>query len=136
MAVLAAPLRLALAPLATFLAAVDVVVRRPSVMVAGTVLLICLPSGISDVAESGHITAADLAAGAVVAVVAVRLLGGDRSVIRRGWLPFAAVLAALAIATVTASDVAASLIGFVRYAELFVLVPVAVAMTLRERLDV
>jgi hypothetical protein len=136
MTVLAAPLRLALAPLATILGAVDVVVRRPSILVAATVLLICLPSGISDVAASGHITAADLAAGAVVGVMAVRMLRGDRSVARRGWLPFAAVLFALALATVTASDVAASLIGFIRYAELFVLVPVAVAMSLPDRLDI
>src|SRR4051812_20368818 len=124
------PVRVALAPLAWFLAGVDVAVRRPSVLVVGTVLLICVPSRISDVSASGHITAADLAAGVVVAVLAVRLLGGDRSTARRGWLPFGAALAAFAVATVTASDVAASAIGFVRYSELFVLVPVAVAMSL------
>jgi O-antigen ligase len=45
-------------------------------------------------------------------------------------------LTAFAVATVTASDVAASIVGFVRYSELFVLVPVAVAMSLRDRLDV
>ncbi|HEV7962583.1 MAG TPA: O-antigen ligase family protein [Actinoplanes sp.] len=134
--VLRGPARVALAPLAWLLAAVEVAVRRPSVVVAGTVLLICLPSGITDVSSSGHITAADLAAGAVVAVLAVRILGGARSTARRGWLPFAAALTAFAVATVTASDVAASIVGFVRYSELFVLVPVAVAMSLRDRLDV
>jgi O-antigen ligase len=136
MTVISGPVRVALSPLAWLLAAVDVVLRRPSALVAGTVLLICLPSGISDVAASGHITPADLAAGGVVVVLAVRLLSGDRSVARRGWLPFAAVLLALALATVTASDVSASVVGFIRYSELFVLVPVAVAMTLRDRLDV
>jgi O-antigen ligase len=134
--VLRGPARVALAPLAWLLAAVEVAVRRPSVVVAGTVLLICLPSGITDVSSSGHITAADLAAGAVVAVLAVRILGGARSVARRGWVAFAAALTAFAVATVTASDVAASIVGFVRYSELFVLVPVAVAMSLRDRLDV
>jgi O-antigen ligase len=129
-------LRVALAPLAWLLAAVDAGVRRPSLIVAGTILLICLPSGISDVSASGHITAADLGAGLVVGAVAVRLLGGQRSTARRGWLPFAFALTAFALATVTATDVAASLIGFVRYAELFVLVPVAVAMSLRDRFDV
>ena len=133
---LKAPLRVGLAPLAWLLAAVDAGIRRPSLIVAGTLLLICLPSGISDVSSSGHITAADLAAGLVVGAVAVRLLGGQQSVARRGWLPFAFALAAFALATVTATDVAASMIGFVRYAELFVLVPVAVAMSLRDRFDV
>lgn len=133
---LTAPARVALAPLAWLLAAVDAVVRRPSLLVAGTVLLICLPSGITDVASSGHVTAADLAAGLVVVVLAVRLIHGERSTARRGWIPFAALLVALALATVTASDVAASLVGFIRYSELFVLVPVAVAMALRDRLDV
>jgi O-antigen ligase len=135
LAVVRGPVRVALAPMAWLLTAVDVAVRRPSVVVAVTVLLICLPSGISDVSSSGHITAADVAAGAVVAVLAVRLLNGERSVAGRGWLPFAAVLVSLALATVTASDVAASIIGFIRYSELFVLVPVAVAMSLRDRFD-
>ncbi|MEV4703385.1 O-antigen ligase family protein [Actinoplanes sp. NPDC049316] len=108
---------------------------RPSILVAGTVLLICVPSRISDVSASGHITAADLGAGLVVAVVAARLLAGDRSVAGRGWLPFGFALASFAAATVTASDVSASVIGFIRYSELFVLVPVAVAMSLRDRLD-
>ena len=130
------PVRIALTPLAWLLAAVGAAVRRPSLVVAGTVLLVCLPSRITDVSESGHVTPADAAAGAVVAVVAVRLLAGERSAARRGWLPFAGVLVALALATVTADDVALSLVGFVRYAELFVLVPVAVAMSLRDRLDV
>jgi O-antigen ligase len=134
--VVTGPARVLLTPLAWLLTAVDVAVRRPSVLVTGAVLLTCLPSGISDVATSGHVTPADVAACAAVAVLAVRLLGGERSVARRGWLPFAAVLIALALATVTASDVSASVVGFVRYSELFVLVPVAVAMSLRDRLDV
>jgi O-antigen ligase len=130
------PLRVALAPLAWLLATVELAVRRPSVVVVATVLLICLPSQITDVAASGHITPADVLACAVVAVVAIRLLRGERSAARRGWLPFAFVLIALALATVTASDVAASIVGFIRYSELFVLVPIAVAMSLRDRLDV
>jgi len=130
------PVRVALTPLAWLLAAVDAAVRRPSLVVAGTVLLICLPSQITDVSSSGHVTPADALACGVVAVVALRLLAGERSAARRGWLPFAFVLVALALATVTADDVALSMVGFLRYAELFVLVPVAVAMSLRDRLDV
>jgi len=111
------------------------VVRRPSVLVAGTILLVCVPSRIGGAAAAGHVTAADLAAGLVVAVLAVRLLGGDRSTGGRGWLPFGFALASFAVATVTASDVSAGVIGFVRYSEVFVLVPVAVAMAVRDRLD-
>jgi hypothetical protein len=135
-AIVFAPIRVALAPLAGLLAAVAAAIRRPSLVVAGTILLICLPSRITDVAVSGHITPADVAAGAVVALFAVRLLGGARSTGRRGWLPFAFALTSFAVATVTATDVAASVIGFIRYSELFVLVPIAVAMSLRERFDV
>jgi O-antigen ligase len=130
------PVRVALAPLAGLLAAVDAAVRRPSVMVVGALLLICLPSGLGDLSGSARVTAADLAAGLLVAVIAVRFARGERSAAGRGWIPFAAVLFSLALATVTASDVSVSVVGFVRYSELFVLVPIAVAMSLRDRLDV
>ena len=70
-AVVGGPVRVALAPLAWLLAAVDVAVRRPSVLFAGTVLLMCVPTRITDISASGHITAADLGAGAAVAVTAL-----------------------------------------------------------------
>jgi O-antigen ligase len=129
-------LRLILAPLATVLSAVDAAVRRPSLAVAGSVLLVCLPSQISDVSASGHITAADVAAAGVIAAVVVRMVAGDRVATPWGLVPFAAAIASLALATVTAVDAASSVRGFIRYAELFVLIPVAVAMTLRNRRDV
>jgi O-antigen ligase len=110
--------------------------HRPSTAVAVTILLVGLPGGVGDVSDSGHVTPADLGAAAVVAIIAARLLAGERAASRRGFIPFALVLAALALATVTASDVAAGLLGFARYAELFVLVPIAVALALRDRLDV
>jgi O-antigen ligase len=126
----------AVAPLAWALAAVDAAARRPSLAVAATVLLVCLPSQIQDVSASGHITAADLAAGGVVIAVAIRVFAGDRVATRRGWLPFAAAVASFAIATITATDVGASARGFIRYSELFVLIPVATAMAIRDRRDV
>jgi hypothetical protein len=133
---LQAPLRVALAPLATMLAVLDAAVRRPSLAVAGAVLLVCLPSGISDVSASGHITAADVAAAGIIAAVAIRIFTGDRIATPRGLVPYAAAITSLAIATVTAVDAGASVRGFIRYAELFVLIPVAVAMALRDRRDV
>jgi O-antigen ligase len=131
--VLRGPLRVALSPLAWLLTAVDAAVRRPSLMVAATVLLVCVPSGDP---SSSRVTPADLGAGALVALVGFRLLTGERPAARRGWLPFAAVVVSLAVASVTATDVTVSVIGFVRYTELFVLIPVAVAMSLRDRVDV
>jgi O-antigen ligase len=113
--------------------------RRPSLLVVATVLLVTPPSDVHDVSAS-HVTPADLAAGAVILAVALRLgggmLGGGGIRDRRGWVPFAAAVASFAIATVTAVDVATSMRGFVRYSELFVLIPVAVALSLRDRLDV
>jgi O-antigen ligase len=110
--------------------------RWPSFAVAAAVLLVCVPSGTQDVATSGHITPADVMAAGAIVLVAVRLLAGDRVGIRRGWLPYAAAVTSFAIATVTALDVAASARGFVRYTELFVLVPVAAALAIRDRVDV
>ncbi len=135
-AVLRAPVTVALAPLAWALAAVNTAVRRPSLAVGATVLLVCLPSDVQDVSTSGHITAADVAAGAMIVLVAIRLCTGDRVATRRGWLPYAAAVTSFAIATITATDVGASARGFVRYTELFVLVPVAAALAIRDRRDV
>jgi O-antigen ligase len=134
--IVAGPARVVLAPLAVLPAAVAAAVRRPSLVVAATVLLVCLPAGVQDIDASGHVTVVDLAAGVVVLVVAVRVVAGDRISTRRGWLPFAAAVGAFALATVTAADAGESLRGFVRYTELFVLIPVAVAMAVRDRRDV
>jgi O-antigen ligase len=128
-----APLRIALSPLAGLLAAVHAAVRRPSFVVALAVVLVGLPSNLQNVAAK--VTVADLAGIAAAGAVALRMLGGDRAENRRGWLPYAALLFSLAVATVTATDVSESLLGFLRYTELFILVPVAVAMTIRDRTD-
>src|SRR5438477_6081762 len=138
--ILRAPVTVALAPLAWALTAVNAAVRRPSLAVGATVLLVCLPSGTQDVSASGKITPADIAAAGVIALVAFRLLTGsrgpDRVTIRHGWIPYAAAVASFAVATVTATDIGTSARGFIRYTELFVLVPVAAAMAIRDRRDV
>jgi len=134
--VIRTPAQIILAPLAAVMAAVDAAIRRPSLVVAAAVLLVCLPSGIQDVSGGAHVTPADLVAVAAVGVVAIRMIVGDRAATRRAWLPYAAAIASFAIATVTATDVNESLRGFLRYTELFVLIPVAVAMALKDRRDV
>jgi O-antigen ligase len=122
--------------LAWALAALAAALRRPSLAVAATVVFVCLPSQVQDVSTSGHVSAADVAAGGIVIAVAVRLFAGYRFATRRGWLPYAVAVASFALATVTATDVGASARGFIRYTELFVLVPVAAAMAIRDRRDV
>ena len=105
------------------------VLQRPSILVVASILAVTVPS-------SGRLTVADLIAGLLVVAVGIRVIGGDRTAGRYGWLAFAAALFSFALATITADDVTAGAIGFLRYAEIFVLVPVAVAMTLRDRRDV
>ena len=73
---------------------------------------------------------------ALVEAVAVGVVTGRRSLTWRAWPPFGLLLAALAVTTVTSQDALTSATGFVRYAELFVLIPVAVAAAVRDRIDV
>jgi putative peptidoglycan lipid II flippase len=130
------PIGVLLSPLAVILAGVRAVVHRPSILVAATLVLDCVPTDRQDVAASTHVAPADLAAVALVAVVALRMLGGERALSRRAWPPFAVLLVALAVTTVASQDAGTSLTGFLRYVELFVLIPVAVAAALRDRRDV
>jgi putative peptidoglycan lipid II flippase len=130
------PVAILLSPLAVLLAGVRAVVRRPSVLVVATLVLDCAPTNREDISASAHVAPADIAAVALVAAVAVGVVGGRRTLSRRAWHPFAVVLAVLAATTLTSQDSFASVIGFVRYAELFVLIPVAVAVAVRDRRDV
>lgn len=124
------PLQVALTPLASLLAAGHAVVKRPSILVAAALLIVCVPSPYQDLGAS--VTIADAVAGLAIIAVAVRM---NRIRSRRGWIPYAAVIVALACATLGAQDIGESVRGFVRYAELFVLVPVAVALSIKDRLD-
>ncbi|MFE2105817.1 O-antigen ligase family protein [Kitasatospora sp. NPDC059463] len=113
-----------------------VVDRRPSLVAAATVLLVCVPTGEKDVAAAVHVTAADLASLALVALTAVHLLRGRTPAIGRGdAVRFGAVVLAAAVATVGSTDPATSLTGFVRLTQVFVLVPAAVLCALRDRTD-
>jgi O-antigen ligase len=105
-----------------------VVLKRPSILVAAALLIVSVPH--QDL--GGSVTLADAVACLAVAAVAVRLRT-IRS--RRAWIPYAAVVVALACATLGAQDIGESVRGFVRYTELFVLVPVAVALSIKDKLD-
>jgi len=111
-------------------------VARPSVLAAATVLLVCVPSGEKDVTAAVHITAADLASLALVALTAVDLLRGRTPALSRtACVLFGAVVCAAAVATICSIDPATSLTGFVRLVQVFVLVPASVLGSLRDRLD-
>ncbi|WP_442814773.1 MULTISPECIES: O-antigen ligase family protein [unclassified Streptomyces] len=97
-----------------------------------TVLLLCAPVH-EDASRTGQATPADVASGLFVLGCAVWLL---RTRTRPLDGPAACVLAApavaCAVATAASYDPGASLPGFVRYAQIFVLVPAAVVLVLRD----
>ncbi|SOB81478.1 O-antigen ligase family protein [Streptomyces sp. 1331.2] len=109
---------------------------RPSLLAAATVLLVCVPTGEKDVAAAVHITAADLASLALVALTALNLLRGRLPAVdRTTCLLFGGIVVAAAVATVGSIDPATSVTGFVRLTQVFVLVPAGVLCALRDRTD-
>lgn len=122
------PLAVLLSPLASLLAAGHAVLKRPSILVAAALLIVSIPH--QDL--GGSVTLADAVICLAVAAVALRLRPVRST---RAWIPYAAVVVALACATLGAEDIGESVRGFVRYAELFVLVPVAVALSIKDKLD-
>ncbi|MFD0328519.1 O-antigen ligase family protein [Streptacidiphilus monticola] len=113
---------------------------RPAHLAALTVLLVCVPTGDKDVTAAVHVTPADLGSLALVGVVgigAVRALrAGSGPLLRlRHGLLFGGVLVAVAVATAASQDPHQSLSGFVRLVQVFVVVPLAVLLALREERD-
>ncbi|WP_051732777.1 O-antigen ligase family protein [Kitasatospora phosalacinea] len=113
-----------------------IVPARPSWLAAATVLLVCVPAGEKDVSASVHVTPADLASLALVGLIALDLL--------RGRLPrldpavcalLGGVVLAAAVATLHSIDPASSVTGFVRLVQIFVLVPAAVLLAVRDTRD-
>ncbi len=117
------------------LAAARAVAARPAALAALTVLLVCVPVGNRDVSASVHITPADLGSAALVVAVVARVLAGDRLPRTGLWVAVAAAVLGFGLATLTSRDPVTSGSGFVRYLQLFVIVPVAVVLALRERRD-
>ncbi|MEU9076193.1 O-antigen ligase family protein [Kitasatospora sp. NPDC004745] len=109
---------------------------RPSLLAAATVLLVCVPTGEKDVTAAVHVTAADIASLALVALTAVNLLRGRLPALSRAsCVLFGGIVVAAAVATVGSIDPATSLTGFVRLTQIFVLVPAGVLCSLRDRAD-
>ncbi|MFD9125681.1 hypothetical protein [Kitasatospora sp. NPDC059571] len=107
--------------------------RLTALTAAATVLLVCVPTGEKDVSAAVHITPADLASTVLVALVGVELLRGRAARLDTAvCLLFGSVVCAAAAATLASIDPAASLSGFVRLVQVFVLVPAAVACAVRD----
>ena len=119
--------------------ALTALLRRPSALAALTVLLVCVPLGNQDVTAAVHVTPADVASVGLVAICGLRVLSAFRAgqalVPPRAAVLFCVIAVAVAASTIASRDPSQSLSGFVRLIQVFVLVPLAVLLALRERRD-
>ncbi|MEV1295990.1 lipid II flippase MurJ [Pseudonocardia sp. NPDC049635] len=106
-----------------------------ALLVAGIVLSVCLPWPGFQVGGSTF-SVADLASFALVGMIGIQLLAGRHTLPLPAALVFVAVASGAVASTLVATDVTAALPGLVRYLQLFVLVPVAVLLSLRDRGDI
>ncbi|TDC45773.1 O-antigen ligase domain-containing protein [Actinomadura sp. KC345] len=109
--------------------------RRPSWLVAGVVLSVGIPPGAEAFGPGVQVTAGDVASVLLVAVAALLLLTRRVEMPRAALPAFGPLVAGLGVSTVCSADVAASLPGFVRGLQIFVLVPLAVVLLVRDRRD-
>ncbi|TDB76882.1 O-antigen ligase family protein [Actinomadura sp. KC216] len=110
-------------------------VRRPSWLVAAGVLSVGLPPGSEVIGDGMQVTAGDVAGAVLVLVATLLLVAGRVAMPRAALLAFGPLVAALGISTVCSADIASSLPGFVRDMQIFVLVPLAVVLLVRDRWD-
>jgi O-antigen ligase len=102
---------------------------------ATVALLLVPPSG--DSATGTQVTAADAASAVLVLCCALTAVHrGARPLDRAAAVILGAPALGFALATVTSQNPGESLLGLVRYAQIFVLVPAALVLTLRDRRDV
>lgn len=98
------------------------------------VVAVCVPdTSTSGAVALAHVTAADLAAVLVIAVAGLRLLRGDGPALlrSRALLPTVAVLLAVTVSAVFATDSQLAAAGWVRWVEVDVLLPVAAFLLCR-----
>ncbi|MGH3239088.1 MAG: O-antigen ligase family protein [Spirillospora sp.] len=109
--------------------------RRPSWVVAGAVVSIGLPPGSEVLGDGMQVTVGDAAGFVVVLVAAALVVAGRARMPRAALVAFGPVVVGLGISTVCSVDVASSVTGFVRNVQIFVLVPLAVVLLVRDRCD-
>ncbi|MEV0308571.1 O-antigen ligase family protein [Nonomuraea fuscirosea] len=109
---------------------------RPSLLAAALVLLTCLPAGHEEPSSGVRPTAADVMS-LVLAVAAVAVLlsrpAAERLPARV--LVFAPVAAAAGVSLLACADVLAGVPGYARYVQVFVVIPLAVLVAVRDRTD-
>ncbi|NKZ08952.1 O-antigen ligase family protein [Actinomadura latina] len=109
--------------------------RRPSLLVAATVASVGIPPGPAAFGPGVQVTAGDVAS-CVLVGTAVFLLATERvEMPRAAFWAFAPLVAALGVSTVHSADIGTSMAGFVRDLQVFVLVPLAVVLLVRDRRD-
>ncbi|MFE3994651.1 O-antigen ligase family protein [Streptomyces goshikiensis] len=105
----------------------------PLLPLAAAVLLLLAPLPAGDAAASGKVGPADAASLLLVCVCAVQALRGRvRALSPTAALVLGLPAVGLAVATAGAGDPYAALPGFVRYLQVFVLVPAAVVLLVRD----
>ncbi|MEV0412644.1 O-antigen ligase family protein [Streptomyces sp. NPDC050448] len=105
----------------------------PLLPLAATVLLLLAPIAAGDASTSGKVGPADAASLVLVLVCAVQALRGRvRELSPLGVVVLGVPAVGLAVATATAGDPHAALPGFVRYLQVFVLVPAAIVLLVRD----
>ncbi|TDD79648.1 O-antigen ligase family protein [Actinomadura darangshiensis] len=109
--------------------------RRPSWLVAATVATIGIPPGAEAFGPGVQVTAGDVASGVLVLAAVFLLLTGRVEMPGKALLAFGPLVAALGISTVHSADIGSSAAGFVRDLQVFVLVPLAVVLLVRDRRD-
>lgn len=108
---------------------------RPALLAALAVVLVCVPLGNQDVTAAVHVTPSDVGSVLLVLAALPRVFADRRLARAALWGAMAAVVLALAVASIASADVGTSWSGFARYAQLFVVVPVAVVVAVREDRD-
>lgn len=110
--------------------------HRPVLPVVLTVLLLAVPAGALE-AGGGRLVAADVASLLLVTAAVVALMRGRRPALGApGAAVFAAAVLALGVVHLASTGHPAALVGWVRYLQVFVLVPLAVVVLVRDRRDV
>lgn len=108
---------------------------RPSWLAAATVVCVGLPAGHVSSGEGLQVTPGDYAGFALVLAAGLLVITGRAAVPRAAFLAFGPLVVALGVTTVCSTDIDASLPGYVRNTQLFVLVPLAVVLLVRDRRD-
>ncbi|MFH8625041.1 O-antigen ligase family protein [Streptomyces vietnamensis] len=105
--------------------------------VLAVIALLLVPGGGGAQGGTGGTgTVADAASGLLVLICLVRVLrGGTRPLTRAAAVVLGLPVLGICLAAITSHDPAASLPGVARYLQIFVLVPAAVLLTIRDRRD-